>query len=119
MTKAQNIAYRVFRGLFNAYLFAVVLSMYAYTRDATGDIKWLLLNWAALLIGGGWLAAMGWFRLPFRRPRLFLEILALFVALLLASALASQHRWGALVETGRFVSLFALYFAATQLYATP
>ncbi len=119
MSKTQDIVYRVFRGLFNAYLFAVVLSMYAYTHDATGDIKWLALNWAALVLGGGWLLAMGWFRIPFRRPRLFLEMMALFVALLLVSALASPFRWEALVETGRFVSLFVIYFVATQLYDSP
>ena len=119
MSKAQDVVYRLFRGLFNVYLFAVVLSMYAYTRDATGDVKWLLLGWGALGLCGGWLLAMGWFGLPFRRPRLFLEMLALFTALLIASALVSPHRWAALVEAGRFVSLFALYFAATQLYDTP
>ncbi len=119
VTKTQNIVYRIFRGLFNAYLFAVVMSMYAYTRDATGDIKWLVLNVGAFVLGGGWLMAMGWFRIPFRRPRLFLEMAALFVGLLLVSALASSYRWEALVEAGRFVSLFVVYFAATQLYATP
>ncbi len=119
MPRTQDIVYRIFRGLFNAYLFAVVLSMYAYTRDATGDIKWLVLSWGALALGGGWLLAMGWFGIPFRRPRLLLEMLALFVALLLASALTSGSRGAALVEAGRFVSLFALYFTATQLYGTP
>ena len=119
MSKTQDIVYRLFRGLLNAFLFAVVLSMYAYTRDATGDIKWLALSWGALLLGGGWLLAMGWFRLPFRRPRLFLEMLALLVALLLASALTSAFRLAALVEACRFVSLFVLYFVATQLYDSP
>ncbi len=119
MPKTQEIIYRIFRGLFNAYLLAVVLFMYAYTHDATGDIKWLALSWGALALGGGWLLAMGWFRIPFRRPRLFQEMLALFVALLLASALTSAFRWAALVETGRFVSLFVLYFVATQLYDSP
>ncbi len=119
MTYRREIVLKIFRGIFSAYFFLLVLALYAETRDAAGEIKWLVLQWFGAFLCAGWLLAQRWFSLPVRRPRMLAELVTLFCALLLASALASQHRWASLVEFSRFFFLTALYFTASQVFFEP
>jgi len=101
------------------FLFLLVVAMFPFTEDPTGDIKYFLCSWAGLLLGVGWLISAWWHGTPFRRPQMFLEILVLFLLLGLLASFRGSFVRNSLVEMGRFWSLFVLYVVASQVYCTP
>ncbi len=101
------------------FVFLLVLAMFPYTQDPAGDIKTLIGAWAALLLGVGWVVSAWLNRQPFRRPQIMLEVLLLFLALHLLSALLGAHRGHSFAELGDFWSLFVIYLVASQIYRTP
>lgn len=119
MSQRQSTVQRLYRIALETYLFTLVLALYAGTSDPTIHIKHLLSAWAAGALVGSYLLGAWLLRIPLRRPAIFLEALLCLLALLFVSSLLSEFRAISLRETGRFFSLFALYWLATQLYATP
>lgn len=107
-----------FRITIAATLFVLVLAMYPFTNDPTGDIKRVLLYWASAVLGLAWLIAAWWYRFRVRRPRIFSGVIAAFLILYLISALHSEFRWIGLIETGDFAVLAVLYFLCTQVFRT-
>lgn len=119
MPDSPDAVRRLFERFFAVFIFVLVLGLYPYTGDPTGDVKELLTAWGALLIGGGWLFVAWWRKIPYRQPPLFLYPLSALLVLYTVAALASDYRAIGLIETGRFFCLAALYFIATQVYTTP
>ncbi len=125
MTQTQDIQTaastvdRYFRIAIAILTVALVLAMYPYTNDPTGDIKSLILGWGATILGAWWLFSAWWMKRTFRRPRLFFELLLCLMVLYLIATLRSSF-WGASFgELGRFVFLFILYLVASQVFHTP
>jgi len=100
-------------------LFLVVLAMFPYTADPTGDVKWAILSWAGLLLTAGWLVGVWRGGGSVRRPLILLEILALFLALHLIASLRGGYLSHSLAELRKFWSLFLLYLVAGQVLRTP
>lgn len=107
---------RQFRIAIGAFLVVLVLAIYPFTNDPSGDIKRLITGWAAFALGSVWLGAVWTGRLPIRRPGVSLPLLLALLALFLIAALRSEFRWIGLLETGSFFFLFVLYFIASQVY---
>ena len=100
-------------------VFAIVLAMFPYTRDPTGDIKILVYA-----VGGGILAGVcviGRLKTgrPLRRPRIFLVPMLILFVLLAVSGLRSGYIGNSLVALAKFAALFLLYLVASQAYHTP
>lgn len=110
---------RSFEKAITGFLFVLVLALYPYTGDPTGDVKKLLIAWAALGLGSAWLSMAWWHRVPLRRPGLFAWPLAGFLGLYLFAATFSSYTTIGYLETARFAALAALYFVASQVYTTP
>ncbi|MBW7866480.1 MAG: tetratricopeptide repeat protein [Candidatus Hydrogenedentes bacterium] len=119
MADRKKITIRLFRGALSAYLAVLTLSMYRYTYDPTGEIKWLLLGWSGFLLGGGWLVFQRLFGLPSRRPGTLSWLVFVFTSLMFLTALLSDFRVFSLLEAGRFVSLAGLFFVASQTLTKP
>lgn len=131
MTESQQRVPRFFRAGLSLFVAALPLAIYRYTHDPTGEIKWLMVAWAALALGGGWLVFRRLFSLSAPGPRLFPELPALLMGMMLLSAcgrLILDARTGAFhggvahlaaQETGRFIALLALWYAAAQVIRTP
>jgi len=101
------------------YVFVLVLAMFPFSDDPTGDIKNLVTSWASLILAGTWLAGTWRTKQPVRRPPLFLVILLVFLALNLAACLRSSFVGNSLVDLRRLWALFLLYLIASQAYRTP
>ncbi|HOZ47066.1 MAG TPA: tetratricopeptide repeat protein [Candidatus Hydrogenedentes bacterium] len=97
----------------------LVLAMFPYSDDPTGDIKGLMLSWSACGLGVAWLIASWRSGIPLRRPPLFLEILALFLAFNIVAALRSQYPSVAFVELRRYWALLLIYAVTAQVYHSP
>jgi len=101
------------RALLMGYVFLLVLALYPYTHNPAGPIKQLITDWALLLIAplcvADALFAGG--ALRWRSP--LAALLAVFLLVHLASALASESAAHGLVELRRWLglSLLALYTA--------
>ncbi|HIJ75002.1 MAG TPA: tetratricopeptide repeat protein, partial [Candidatus Hydrogenedentes bacterium] len=101
------------------FVFLLVLSLFPFAADPANDIKILLYHWAAFLLAA-WLLVSAWLeRRPVQRPRLFLGVLAIFLALNLAAGLGSSYVGHSMVEVRKFFSLFLLYIVAANAYRTP
>ncbi len=116
---AQERIERYLRIAVAVYMVLLVLAMYPATVDPTGDIKRLITALAAFGLMAWWALAVGWYGIPVRRPRLFFEVLVCFLGLYVLSTIRSEFRWFSLLDTGGFISLFALYILASQVYHTP
>lgn len=110
---------RYFRIAIAVYAVLLVLAMYPDTVDPTGDIKRLITALAAFGLMAWWTLAVAWYGLPVRRPRIFLEVLVCFLALYILSSIHSEFRWFSFLDTGGFLSLFAIYLLASQVYHAP
>lgn len=108
-----------YRFALGGYVFVLVLAMYAGTSDPTIHVKDLLTSWTAALLAGSY-AVMCWvLRKPLKRPVVFQEVALCLLAFLMLGTLFSDFFRYSLLETGLFFSLFALYWLASQVYATP
>ncbi|HOZ45851.1 MAG TPA: O-antigen ligase family protein [Candidatus Hydrogenedentes bacterium] len=102
-----------------AILFVVlVLAMFPYTGDPTGDIKDLATSWGAVGLAVACLVASWRAGTPLRRPAILMPLLLAFFALNVIAALCSGHVALGLVEIRRYWSLLLLYFVASQLFHT-
>ncbi len=131
VTQSQQSVPRFFRAGLMLFAAALPLVIYRYTHDPTGEIKWLLVAWAGLALGGGWLVFRRLFSLSAPGPRLFPELPAILVGMMILSAcgrLLLDARAGAFhggvahlaaQETGRFIALLALWHTAAQVIRTP
>ena len=107
------------RGGLGLLAVAVVLAMFPYTPDPTGDIKLLLIG-----LGGAVLACAWWSSVRDQQgaaplPRLFFPMLLLLLVLHVAAACGSSYPWLGLVTTCRFWWLFVLYVVAAYAFRTP
>jgi hypothetical protein len=102
-----------------ALMALVVLAMFPYTGDPTGDIKWLLVSWGAFLLATGLLAVSWRAGITLRRPPALLEILLAFLAFNALAALRSDYFGLSMVDMRRYWALFLLYLVSSQLYETP
>jgi O-antigen ligase len=109
---------RYLRASIEAFLFVLVVAMFPFTMDPTGDIKFALCGWASLLLLLGWVFSVWRTGRAFRRPQVFLEILVLFLILGVVSSFCGAHVRNSLAEMGRFWSVFILYLVASQVYRT-
>ena len=107
---------RGLRGAIAAFVLLLILAMYPFTNDPTGDIKRLITGWAALALAVAWMTAVAVYGLPVRRPRIFAPLLLCLLGLYLILALLSPFRWFGLIEVSSFFSLFVLYAMASQVY---
>ena len=117
--RQDSILDRFLRTEMAILVFAIVLAMFPYTRDPTGDIKILLYA-----VGGGILAGVcviGRLKTgrPLRRPRVFLVPMLVLFGLLAVSGLRSGYLGNSLVALAQFAALFLLYLVASQAYHTP
>lgn len=119
MSQRTSTVQRFYRFALGASLFALVLALYAGTPDPSMDIKHLLTAWAAGALAGSYLLVSWLLRIPLRRPVVFMEVILCFLGFFLLSSCFSQFRAISLLETGRFFTLFAMYWLATQIYTTP
>ncbi|MBI3117925.1 MAG: O-antigen ligase family protein, partial [Candidatus Hydrogenedentes bacterium] len=86
--------------------------------DPTGNVKWLIVHWTALLLAFGWIL-YGWrlgVRLKF--PRVFGGLWAAFLAVYFLAAVLSPFFNISLLEFANFFSLFVIYFVAAQVFHT-
>ena len=100
-------------------LFLVILAMVPFTTDPTGDVKYLILSWASLLLTAGWLAGVWRAGQRVCRPLILLEVLILLLALNLIASARGPYLSVGLAELSKFWSLFLLYLVASQVYRTP
>ena len=107
------------RTLLAGFLFAVVLAMFPYSEDPTGDIKLLILTWASFGLAAAWLVLTWRTGNPAQRPRLFFGLLVLFLLLNFVACLRSSFVAHSLAELRKFWVLFVLYLIASQCYRTP
>lgn len=119
MSQRQSTVQRFYRFALGAYLFVLVLALYAGTPDPSMDIKHLLTAWAAGALAGSYLLGAWLLRIPLRRPVIFMEVVLCLLGFFLLSSCFSQFRAISLLETGRFFTLFALYWLGTQIYTSP
>ena len=118
-TRRDSTLDRFLRTEMAILVLAVVLAMFPYTRDPTGDIKVLLYA-----LGGGILAGVcviGRVKTGrrVRRPSLLLVPMLVLFGLLAVSGLRSGHLGNSLVSLAKFAALFLLYLVASQVYHTP
>ena len=118
MSQRQSTVQRFYRFALGAYLFVLVLALYAGTNDPTIHVKHLLTAWAAGVLAGSYLLVASFLRIPLRRPAVFMEVILCLLAFFLISSLFSEFRAISLSETSRFFCLFALYWLATQVYGS-
>ena len=118
MSQRQSTVQRFYRFALGAYLFVLVLALYAGTNDPSIHVKHLLTAWAAGALAGSYLLVSWLLRIPLRRPAVFMEVILCLLAFFLVSSLFSEFRAVSLSETSRFFGLFALYWLATQVYAS-
>jgi O-antigen ligase/tetratricopeptide (TPR) repeat protein len=115
----QDAGGRSARVLFAVYLFVLVLVIFPLTPKPTHEIKILLTHWAAFLLPG-WVLLAGWVRRePFRRPRVFLPLMAAFLGWMVVSWALAPLRGHSLVTLAEWFALFMLWLAASQVYRTP
>ena len=119
MNQRQFAVQRFYRIALAAFLFTLVLLIYAGTSDPTIHSKQLLTAWAAGALAGSYLVVTWMLRIPLRRPVIFMEVGLGLLGLFFVSSLFSEFRAISLLETVRFFALFALYWLATQIYDTP
>lgn len=110
---------RRFEVALTLFLVLLVLALYPYTSDPTGDVKDLLLAWGGLGFTGAWLALAWWRGVPLRRPAYFAWPLAALLALYLVASVVSDYITVGYIETAWFAVLVSLYFVASQIYTTP
>ncbi|HEO70744.1 MAG TPA: O-antigen ligase family protein, partial [Candidatus Hydrogenedentes bacterium] len=110
---------RPFRIAMTVFVVVLVLALFPYTGDPTGDVKDLVISWAAGLLTAGWLVVSWRTGLRFRPPMLFMPFLVLLLALHLAATFVSSYIGPGLQETRRLWALFLLYLLASQIYQTP
>lgn len=101
------------------YVFVLVLAMFPFSDDPTGDIKTLITSWGSFVLAAMWLIGTWRNRQPVRRPPLFFAILLLFLALNLVACLFSSFVGNSFVEFRKLWWLFLLYFLAAQAYRKP
>lgn len=106
----------VLRFALPTFLAVLLLAVYPYTPDPSGDIKRLLLSWGACGLGIVWLLAFVRGAVTFRRPQIFPALIGLFLLLYLVGTFLSPYRWISLIEWEWFASLALIYFLVTQLY---
>lgn len=97
-------------------LFLAVLSMFPFTSDPAGDIKYLILSVGAFLLCAVWLYGSRRAETPFQRPWLFFEILAVWLLLSLVAGLASDFVQNSLAVFCKFGAFFLIYVIASQAY---
>ncbi len=118
MSPRHSTVQRFYRFALGAYLFVLVLALYAGTNDPTIHVKHLLTAWAAGTLAGTYLLIAWLMRVPLRRPAIFMEVILCLLAFFLVSSLFSEFRTISLSETSRFFCLFALYWLATQVFSS-
>lgn len=118
MSHRQSTVQRFYRFALGAYLFVLVLALYAGTNDPSMHIKHLLTAWAAGGLAGSYLLVAWMMRIPLRRPAIFMEVILCLLAFFFVSSLFSEFRMISLRETSRFFCLFALYWLTTQVYGS-
>jgi len=107
---------RPFRKAIGVLAVLLVLAMFPYSEDPTGDIKYLIASWGSALLLAAWVygvARLGW---PIRRPAIFLEVLLLFLALHVLASILSSFRMNSFAELGKLWYWLALYLVASQVY---
>lgn len=109
---------RLFRTAIETLLVVLVLAIFPYTGDPAGDIKDLALRWGASALGAAWLFVSWRRHLPARRPPHFFPALAAFLLLNLIAAARSPYPDYSFIEMRRYLSLFLLYFVASQVFRT-
>lgn len=119
MSHWQPTVQRFYRIALAAFLFTLVLLIYAGTSYPTIHAKQLLTAWAGGALAGSYLVLTSVLRIPLRRPVVFMEVGLCLLGLFFVSSLFSEFRAISLLETARFFSLFTLYWLATQVYETP
>lgn len=107
---------RPFRKAIGVLVVLLVLAMFPYSEDPTGDIKNVILSWGSALILAAWLYGITWNHWPIRRPTIFLDILVVFLVLHVASCALSPFRMNSFSEFGKLWYLFVLYLVASQVY---
>lgn len=118
LSERQSRLEQYFRILIGAYVIVLVLAVYPYTDDPTGDIKRAINGVAGFGLAGAWVLIAWWNRLLIRTPRIFPWLVAAFLSLYVIAALGSEARWVGLVETSNFASLAALYWVTSQAFRT-
>ncbi len=113
-----SIAARRFRAALSVFIVLLVLAMYPFTPDPTGDVKRFLVAMAAFGFGIAWLGVMWMGILPFRKPPLFFGFLIAFLALFALASLRSEFFMFSVVEWSGFFALFVLYLVASQVCRT-
>jgi len=105
------------RGL-HILLGLLVLAMFPYVPDPTGDTKWHLLSWGTVILFGLTILGRGPRALPIRTPRAIVPILAAFLVVALVATLRSDHAGRSLLFLGRWAMLTALYYVVLQSVTT-
>lgn len=109
-----DTAARRFRAALGVFIVLLVLAMYPFTPDPTGDVKRFLLALAACGLGFAWVGAVWMGILPFRKPSLFFGALTAFLAVYAVATLRSRFFMFSAIEWSGFFSLFVLYLVASQ-----
>jgi len=104
------------RALYGIFFFLLVLAVYPYIPEPATHVKDLLLAVFAAAVTGLYAVAVYLGLASFRRPRIFLEMIALLHAFLLLGVLRSEFRWLSFYEWQTFISLSCLYLVATQAF---
>lgn len=107
---------RAMRGVLAAAMAVLVLAVFPYTPEPAGDIKLLLLPVFALVLAG----LLAWKALRAEsapRAGLLLPLLAGFVVVNAIAGAISRHPGNGFPETGRLISYFVFFFAASRAYS--
>lgn len=107
---------RPFRKAIGVFVVLLVLAMFPFSEDPTGDIKYLIASWGSALLLASWLFGVARYGWPVRRPTIFLEVLFLFLVLHGAASLLSSFPLNSLAELGKLWYWFVLYLVASQVY---
>lgn len=107
-----------FRVALGAFMVLLVLAVLPYTNDPAGDIKRYVLVFAACALGIARLWVTYHYNFEVRRPRLFLPLMLVFLALYVVATLRSPFFGVSLRELSQFLALFVLYLLASQVFYT-
>lgn len=107
---------RPFRKAIGVFVVLLVLAMFPFSEDPTGDIKYLIASWGSALLLAAWLFGVARYGWPVRRPAIFLEVLLLFLAFHVAASVLSSFPMNSFSELGKLWYWFVLYLVAGQVY---
>ncbi|MCP4641222.1 MAG: tetratricopeptide repeat protein [bacterium] len=110
---------RTGRIVFAAGVAVTVLALFPLTPSPAIDIKYLILAWTAVS-GAFLLLAGGSSHFALDRGRGLPAVMAvLFLLVYVVACFASRTPWASLMEAGRWMAGFGLFFAAMHLYTDP